>query len=189
MKKGKKAVAQDAAQEAVAQDAAHEALVQDAAHEALVQDAARIDFSRPDALDRISEFEPRKRLHMMRHYLKFKKIFATRYEVECLMPDIPNLIVRYYYNGMYNFVLAYRTPESGLSKAMVVLDTRELPEQLAEVVFHATLALITYIDGGLSLDVLRDLRKSGYVIRQTNKAGSSGPNSPDFREYFKYFLQ
>jgi hypothetical protein len=130
-----------------------------------------VDFNENDAFDqikKIAEDDPRKGLHIIRCYAKFRKIPLNKYEVECVIDQegsVPNLIVRYIYNGTYNFVLSYRV-NRGMSKSSVFFDTRDIPRQLAGIVFWATAAVIQFIAAGFDFEILRKLRADGHIVRR-----------------------
>jgi hypothetical protein len=146
------------------------------------------DFSKGvDGLcQQLQQVQPRKRLHILRNYVKFKRYFINKYEVECVIPDekIPNLIVRFSYSGSYNFVLAYRS-NRGMSKAAIFMDTRDIPENVAEIIYYAVLALVIYIERDFSIEALKDAEKAGYIIRRASFRPTTEENFCDWLKLFQ----
>jgi hypothetical protein len=162
--------------------------VQTQAPQQVQTQAPQFDFSKgiDDLAAQLENFQPHKRLHVIRSYLKFRRIHASSYEIECMISGCPNLVIRFLYDGSYSFILSFRTGNGDLSRAAVIFDTRELPEDLAEVVYYATLGLIYFIESDCSLHALAECRQKGYIIRRALKRQES-PDAPPFKEYFKLF--
>jgi hypothetical protein len=151
----------------------------------------RFDFSMGlDALaNQLDNFNAFRKSHVIRSYLKFKKVPAYKYEVECLLGrELPSLIVKYFYDGStYNYVLSYRHGRT-ISRELVVMDTRTVPEEVAKLIYNATLSLLEYLQSDGSFRLLVELRRKGYIVRRRIDR-LEDQNAPEFKEFLKIFQQ